>query len=175
MRYRLPFMSQDLARNKWFNWAPPPPGTETAGTAVAFNRYGRGQSVYLGVPVFWAMQWRPFWIRRWIPELMRKLVPNPIAELRPEPFSEYGHGTFSYSQSRKFVLVQVLNTLELLTEGEYRGIGRVKIGVDGTRLKMKGARYCVAEGKGPGGEGGRKPDAGDTGESFTLYCHAPEI
>jgi hypothetical protein len=140
MRYRLPFISQDLAHNKWFNWGPPPPGTETAGTAVAFNRYGRGQSVYLGVPVFWAMQWRPFWIRKWIPELMRKLVPNPIAELRPEPFSEYGHGTFSYSQSRKFVLVQVLNTLELLTEGEYRGIGRVKISVDGTRLKMKGAR-----------------------------------
>jgi hypothetical protein len=140
MRYRLPFMSQDLAHNKWFNWGPPPPGMETAGTAVGYNRFGRGQSVYLGVPIFWAMQWRPFWIRKWIPELMRKLVPNPIAELRPELFSEYGHGTFSYTPSRKFLLVQVLNTIELATEGEYRGIGRVMISVDGARLKLKGAR-----------------------------------
>ena len=52
MRYRLPFMVQDLAHNRWFNWGPPPPGTETAGTAVAHNRYGKGQSVYLGVPIF---------------------------------------------------------------------------------------------------------------------------
>ena len=26
MRYRLPFMVEDLPHNKWFNWGPPPPG-----------------------------------------------------------------------------------------------------------------------------------------------------
>ena len=141
MRYRLPFMVEDIPHNHWFNWGPPPPGTETAGTAVAYNRFGKGQSLYLGVPIFWAMQSRLHWIRNWIPELMRLLVKDPIAELRPEPFTEYLHGTFFYDQTwRTISLVQVLNTVEAAMEGEYRGIPRVRIGVDGKRLKVTGAR-----------------------------------
>ena len=140
MRYRLPFMVEDLAHHKWFNWGPPPPGTETAGTAVTYNRYGKGQSVYMGVPIFWAMRWRPFWIRKWVPELMRQLVKEPIAELRPEPFSEYVHGTFFCDESRKFILVQVLNTLELATEGEFRATPSVHLAVDRNRLNVTGAR-----------------------------------
>lgn len=140
MRYRLPFMVEDLAHNKWFNWGPPPPGKETAGTAVAYNRFGKGQSVYLGVPIFRAMQWRPFWIREWIPYLMKKLVKQPIAELRSEPFSEYVHGTFFYDKDRKYILVQVLNTIDLATEGEYRGIPRVVLSVDKKRLDVNGAK-----------------------------------
>ena len=42
MRYRLPFMVEDLSHNQWFNWGPPPPGTKTAGTAVSYNRLARG-------------------------------------------------------------------------------------------------------------------------------------
>jgi hypothetical protein len=140
MRYRLPFMVEDMEHNHWFNWGPPPPGTETGGTAVAHNRFGKGQSLYIGVPIFWAMQWRPFWIRQWIPELMRQLVKEPIAELRPEPFTEYLHGTFFYDKSGEYVLVQMLNTVEAAMEGEYREIPRVRIGVDGKRLKVTGAR-----------------------------------
>ncbi|MGH9345081.1 MAG: beta-galactosidase trimerization domain-containing protein, partial [Terriglobia bacterium] len=56
MSYRLPFMVQNLKKNEWFNWGPPPPGSETAGTAVAYNKFGKGQSLYIGVPIFWAMQ-----------------------------------------------------------------------------------------------------------------------
>jgi len=140
MRYRLPFMVEDMEHNHWFNWGSPPPGTETGGTAVAYNRFGKGQSLYLGVPIFWAMQWRPFWIRAWVPELMRQLVKEPIAELRPEPFTEYLHGTFFYDESGEYVLVQFLNAVEAAMEGEYRGIPRVRIGVDGKRLKVTGAR-----------------------------------
>lgn len=140
MRYRLPFMVEDMPHNHWFNWGPPPPGTETAGTAVAYNRFGKGQSLYLGVPLFWAMQWRPFWIRAWVPDLMRQLVKEPLAELRPEPFTEYVHGTFFYDKSGEYVLVQFLNTVEAAMEGEYRGISRVRICVDGKRLKVTGAR-----------------------------------
>ncbi len=55
MRYRLPFMVEDIPHNHWFNWGPPPPGTESAGTAVAYNRFGKGQSLYIGVPIFWAV------------------------------------------------------------------------------------------------------------------------
>jgi hypothetical protein len=140
MHYRLPFMVQDLAHNHWFNWGPPPPGTETAGIAAALNRFGKGQSLYLGVPIFWAMQFRSFWIRQWLPELMRQLVTEPVAELRPEPFSEYVHGTFFYRPDRDFLVVQVLNTFELATESEYRPIDRVKLSVDPKRLAVKGAR-----------------------------------
>ena len=76
----------------------------------------------------------------WIPELMRKLVGQPVAELSPEPFSEFVHGTFFYGKNKEFVLAQVLNALELVTEGEYRPSGRVKIVVDPHRLKVTGAQ-----------------------------------
>lgn len=140
MRYRLPLMVEDIPHDHWFNWGPPPPGTGTAGTAVAYNRFGKGQSLYLGVPIFWAMQSRLVWIRRWIPELMRLLVKNPIAELRPEPFTEYAHGTFFHDKTGEYVLVQFLNTVDMALEGEYRGIPRARISLDDRRLKVTGAR-----------------------------------
>lgn len=140
MRYRLPFMVEDVADNQWFNWGPPPPGSQTAGTAVVFNKFGKGQSLYFGVPIFRAMRARPFWIREWIPALMRQLGPNPIAELRSVPFSEYVHGTFFYDASKRFILVQVLNTIELATRGELRPAPRVIISIDPRRLKVIGAR-----------------------------------
>ena len=147
MRYRLPVMVEDIPNNHWFNWGPPPPGTEVAGTAVAYNRFGQGQAVYLGIPIFWAMQFRPFWIRRWIPDLMRQLVPLPIAEIIPQPFSEYVHGTLFYDRNREYVLVQVLNTLEVATEGEYRPIERIQVQIDPMRLKVKGAQVVWPEKK----------------------------
>lgn len=66
-------------------------------------------------------------------------------EVLPEPFSEYVHGTFFYDRSGEFVLVQVLNTLELATEGEYRGIERVRIRVDRKRLNVRGAQVVWPE------------------------------
>ena len=140
MRYRLPFMVEDIPHHHWFNWGPPPPGTESAGTAVAYNRFGKGQAVYLGVPIFRAMEWRPFWVRAWIPSLMRQLVTQPVAELRAEPFTEYVHGTFFYDKTGEFVLVQCLNATEGALDGEYRAIPRVRIKLDSSRLKVSGAR-----------------------------------
>jgi hypothetical protein len=139
MRYRLPFMVEDIPHNHWFNWGPPPPGTESAGTAVAYNKFGKGQSLYLGVPIFWAVNSRLHWIRDWIPELMRQLVKNPIAELRPEPHTEFLHGTFFYDKTRENILVQVLNTSEQALDGEYRASPDVRIRIDGKRLRVTGA------------------------------------
>jgi hypothetical protein len=140
MHYRLPFMVEDLPHHQWFNWGPPPPGAETGGPAVTVNRFGKGQAVYIGAPIFRAMEWRPFWIRQWIPSLVRQLVPQPIAELRPEPFSEYVHGTFFWHADKRFILVQVLNTIELATQGEYRPTPDVAIRTDSSRLKVVRAR-----------------------------------
>jgi hypothetical protein len=147
MRYRLPIMVQDLSHDKWFNWGPPPPGAQTAGTAVAYNKFGKGQSVYIGVPIFWAMQGRPFWVRNWIPALIRELAQNPIAELSTEPASEYVHGSFFHDRQRQVVLVQLLNTIELVTKGELRPAPRVDIRVDRNKLKVAGARPLWPVGK----------------------------
>ena len=139
MRYRLPFMVEDLPHMKWFNWAPPPPGRESSGAAVTLNQFGKGQALYAGVPIFWAMKDRPFWIRRWVPDVMKQLVPKPIAEFQFEPFSEFIHGTFFYDSSKRFVLAQVLNTLEQATQGELPGAPKVNIVIDPSKLKVTGA------------------------------------
>jgi hypothetical protein len=165
MRYRLPFMVEDLPHNKWFNWGPPPPGPETGGPAVTYNRFGKGQAVYLGVPVFRAMKERPFWIRQWIPELVRQLVTDPIAEIRSEPFSEYVHGTFFYDRSRKAVLVQVLNAIELATQGECRPVPKVHLTVNPAKLKVVGARMIWPE--------ARDLSVGTHGGRIHLVLNAP--
>ena len=140
MHYRLPFMVEDLPHHQWFNWGPPPPGAETGGVAVAYNKFGKGQALYIGVPIFRAVQWRPFWIQQWIPYLLQQLVPRPIAELRPVPFSEYVHGTFFWDASKRFVLVQVLNTIELATQGDLHPAPDIVIHTDPLRLKVVRAR-----------------------------------
>ena len=149
MHYRLPVMVEDLSKNQWFNWGPPPPGKETAGIAVAYNKFGRGQAVYVGGPIFRAMSTRtdfgnvvdrPYWIRNWIHQLVRQLIPDPIAEIVPTPFTEYLHGSFFYERSRQFILVQVLNTVELLAKGELQAPIGAEIRINSSKLKVTGAR-----------------------------------
>jgi hypothetical protein len=140
MRYRLPFMVEDIPHQQWYNWGSPPPGAEVTGPAVTLNKFGKGQAIYIGAPIFWAMKDRPYWVRQWVPALLRQLVPNPIVELRLEPFSEYVHGTFFYDQSGRFVLVQVLNTIEIITRGEFREAPKISLAVNSSRLKVAEAR-----------------------------------
>ncbi len=145
MRFRLPFMVEDLPHNQWYNWGPPPPGAELGGTAVAHNKFGKGQAVYVGAPVFWAMKDKLFWISQWMPELLRRLQPDAIAEVRLEPFSRYVHGTFFYDKSKRFILVQVLHTVEMATQGEPSPAPKVAISVDARRLKVLGAHVVWPE------------------------------
>jgi hypothetical protein len=140
LRYRLPLFPEDVSQNRWAGWGAPPPGPQTAGTAAVLNRFGKGQSFYLGVPIFRAMHWRPYWIQKWIPELVRKLAPEPLAELRSDPPSEYVHGTFFHDEARSAILVQILDTVELVTKGELRPTPKVEISVDSARLRLAGAR-----------------------------------
>ncbi len=140
MRYRLPVMVEDVPHNQFYNFGPPPPGAKTAGPAVTVNQFGKGRAIYIGAPIFRAMKERPFWVREWIRFLVRRLAPNPIVELRFEPFSEYAHGTFFYDKSRRFVLAQVVNTIELAAEGEQRKAPATTIVVNPRKLKVAGAR-----------------------------------
>jgi hypothetical protein len=139
LRYRLPFMIEDLPNHHWFNWGPPPPGQESGGPAAVFNNFGKGQSLYIGVNLFQAMSSKLFWIRNWVPEVMRLMVPQPVAELRSEVFPEYVHGTFFWEKDRRSLLVQVLNAIELATQGEFREVPAVEIRVNSARVKIKSA------------------------------------
>jgi hypothetical protein len=140
MHYRLPLMVEDLDNYKWFNWGPPPPGREVAGAAVVHNRFGRGQCLYIGAPLFRENSERQFWIRRWIPEVMRQLNPKPVAELRFETLPEYMHGTFFWEKSRSYILVQILNAMELATNAQLAAVKCADIYLDPQRLKVTGAR-----------------------------------
>lgn len=115
-------------------------GAEIAGPAVTLNKYGEGQAIYIGAPIFWAMKDRPYWIRQWLPPLLRQLVPNPAMELRLEPFSEYVHGTFFHDRSGQFVLVQILNTIEIITRGELREAPKISLAVNSSKLRVTEAR-----------------------------------
>ena len=140
MQYRLPLMIEDVPHNQFFNFGPWPPAEGSAGPAVTLNRFGKGQAIYIGAPIFRAMKDRPYWIRQWIPFLLRQLVPRPIVELKLEPFSEYAHGSFFYDKSGRFVIVQVVNTSELAMGGELREGPSATIVVDSKKLKIEGAR-----------------------------------
>ena len=140
LRYRLPLLAENAAQNRWVGWGAPPPGPELAGTAAVLNRFHKGTTLYLGVPVFRAMQGRPFWIQEWIPDVIRKLVPLPLIELRTDPSSEYVHSSFFQDEARGFVIVQILDTVQLATSGEMRPTPSVAISIDSSRMQIGGAR-----------------------------------
>jgi hypothetical protein len=71
---------------------------------------------------------------------MRQLVPQPIAELRSQVLPEYVHGTFFWSKDKHSILVQVLNAVELVTNGEFRGVPSVEIQLNSAKVNVKTAR-----------------------------------
>jgi hypothetical protein len=151
MDYVLPFMVIHPKDHLFYSEAAPPPGKESGGPAVTYNKFGKGQAVYIGVPLFRnvsmplkvpeMIQDRLIWVRKWIPDLMRRLVTRPIAELRTEPNSEYIHGSFFWEKGKRSILVQVVNTVELATNGEvWAGAPRVTAWVNPEKIRVKRAR-----------------------------------
>jgi hypothetical protein len=61
------------------------------------------------------------------------------------PFTEYLHGSFFYEKSRRFILVQVLNTVELLAKGELQAPIGAEILINSNKLKVTGARVVWPE------------------------------
>ena len=55
------------------------------------------------------------------------------------------HATFFYDRSKKVVLVQVLNAIELATQGEYRLVPKVHLTVNPAKMKAVGARMVWPE------------------------------
>ena len=96
--------------------------------------------MYLGVPIFWAVEGRTVWIQNWIPGLIQQLVPNPLAELRTDPPSEYVHGTFFHDADKQLILVQLLDAVQLATRGELRPTPPIEISIDTRRLRVTAAQ-----------------------------------
>lgn len=147
MHYRLPFMVENLSKNQWFNWGPPPPGKEEGGPAVVLNKFGKGQCVYSGAPIFQEMSERMFWVQKWVPWVVRQLVPEPVAELRFDTLPEHVHGTFFWTSSKRYILVQILNAIELVTGAEFIDIPSAEIRWNPAKLRVSGARMVWPETK----------------------------
>ena len=142
MHYRLPLMVENLAENRWFNWGPPPPGGEVGGAAAVYNRFGKGQALYVGAGVFGGTSDSYFWMRRWMPAVMRELVPRPLVEMRVPALSDHVQGSFFWDRTKRQVLVQILNAVELATRGEFIDVPYVEIRWDPARLHVTGARVA---------------------------------
>jgi len=72
--------------------------------------------------------------------VMRQLIPHPIAELRSQTLPEYVHGTFFWSQDKRSILVQILNAMELATNGEFQAVPKVEIDLNPSKLKVASAQ-----------------------------------
>ena len=117
-----------------------PPGPSTGGPAVVFNRFGKGQSLYIGPPIFQEMDEKLFWVQKWIPAVVRTLVPHPIAELSFPDLGQHLHGTFFRDPSKRFVLVQILNGIELVTRAEFIDVRYAEVRWNPDKLNVTGAR-----------------------------------
>ena len=53
---------------------------------------------------------------------------------------EFVHGTFLYDQSRRYVLVQILNAIELATEAQYVTVPEEQIRLNPKKLNVTAAR-----------------------------------
>lgn len=140
MRYRLPFMVQDLAHDQYFNWGPPPPGPQTGGAAVTYHSFGKGQAMYFGVPLFQNVRQQLFWIRRGVPQILRTLTPEPILELDTTDLPEHVHATFFWDKDDRTILVQILNSSELLTGGRLMDLPYVDLRINPRKLNVRAAK-----------------------------------
>jgi len=113
--YRLPYPVPDIEKHIFQTWNVAPPGNERIAPAATLNRFGQGQALLVGVPLFQHYNPDLHWIELWINGLLKRLVPNP--PIRAEG-SRAIHAAF-YRQGPKQLLVQMVNN----TMWTSRGLG----------------------------------------------------
>jgi hypothetical protein len=114
--YRLPYLVPDLDKHLLHSLNPAPPGNEKVPRAATINHYGKGEAVYVGVPLFRRYIERPQltifepeldWVSEWIRGLITRLVPNPAIRVQG---SKALHATF-FRQGPRRLLIQLANSL----------------------------------------------------------------
>jgi len=134
--YCLPYMVPDVEKFKFDTLNVAPPGNERIPRAAAFHRFGKGEAVYVGVPLFQRYQPEVYWIRDWVQGLVRRLVPNP--PLRVEGNSAI-HATF-FRQGPKRLVVQMLNSAVWTTHGQYAPARNLQISGRTDLFQVRSAR-----------------------------------
>jgi hypothetical protein len=84
-------------------------------------------------------------MRELIPEWIRRITPPPVIELFARPRADFVHGTFFFDKSSELILAQVLNTVQVATDGELRPARGMSIRIDSKRLSVTAARMVWPE------------------------------
>jgi len=113
--YRLPYLVPDLDKHVADTWNSAPPGNEKIPQAATVHRYGDGNAVYVGVPIFRQYQMSSVsntslriplhWVDEFVRRTVKELVHNP-------PIRIEGNGTVQaafYRQGPQQLVVQMVN------------------------------------------------------------------
>lgn len=104
--YRLPYLVPNLDKHIFDSWDPAPPGNTLVPQAATFHRFARGETVYLGLPLFRRYHPELYWIDRFVRGIIRQLVPDP--SIRAE--GDIGIQVSFFRQGPDRVIVQLLNS-----------------------------------------------------------------
>jgi hypothetical protein len=134
--YRLPYLVPDLDEHVFQTWNPAPPGNEKIPQAVTVHRYGQGQALYVGVPMF--QRWRPelYWMEEWIGGVVKQLVPRPAIRLEGRGGL---HATF-FRHGPGRLVVQMANSAVWTSRGQAAPARDLEIVGHGDRLPLRSAR-----------------------------------
>ena len=113
--YRLPYLVPDLDKHVADTWNSAPPGNEKIPQAATVHRYGDGNAVYVGVPIFRQYQMSSVsntslriplhWVDEFVRRTVKELVHNP-------PIRIEGNCTVQaafYRQGPQQLVVQMVN------------------------------------------------------------------
>jgi hypothetical protein len=134
--YRLPYLVPDLDKHLLHSWNPAPPGNEKVTGAATVNHYGKGEAVYIGVPLFRRYDPELYWANEWIRGLITRLVPDPAIRVLG---SNALHAGF-FRQGPHRLLIQMVNSSVWTGHGAAPAIRDLEIVGRADRFRIRSAR-----------------------------------
>ncbi len=134
--FKLPYLVPDIAKHIFQTWNVAPPGNAKIPRAATVNRFGQGQALFVGVPLFQRYQPDLPWIALWVRGLVTRLVPNPPVRVEG---GEALHTAF-YRQGPKRLVVQMLNSTVWTSRGMAAPLRDLEIVGRSDRFKIGSAR-----------------------------------
>lgn len=134
--YRLPYLVPDLDKHIFHSWNPAPPGNEKVPRAATINHHGKGEAIYVGIPLFRRYEPELYWISEWIRGLITRLVPDPAVRVQG---SNGLHAGF-FRQGPHRLLIQLVNSSVWTSHGATPGIRDLEIAGRADRFQARSAR-----------------------------------